>query len=293
MVILMHDIFTFCDIHGMYDLYKAIMNYCNEQDPEATIVFIGDACDRGPDGYTIMKELLNNPYVVYLKGNHEDIFCKAAREIKALFNFENTDKEKIHKTLNACRYFDYKYANIQNSLGNGGLTTLTDWILDGMPIDIIERVENLPFTFTYENKDFCHAGSIYKTFTTVAQAEYDGKKISSWDSDYLIWSRTSLDVGWAPNRICIFGHTPTPYLEDFIEGFKWPKDHEVVPVMYTRDTIPEMTGKKLDMDTGAGFLGRAYVLNVLTMKAQGFEDKDFDNKEIRVHDVEKIEVIQF
>jgi hypothetical protein len=63
--------------------------------------------------------------------------------------------------------------------------------------------------------------------------------------------------------------------------------------MYTRNTIPEMTGKKLDMDTGAAFLGRAYVLNVLTMQAQGFEDKDFDNKEIRVHDVEKIEVIQF
>ena len=28
----MHDIFYFTDIHGMYDLYKAIINYCNEQE---------------------------------------------------------------------------------------------------------------------------------------------------------------------------------------------------------------------------------------------------------------------
>ena len=48
---------------------------------------------------------------------------------------------------------------------------------------------------------------------------------------------------------------------------------------------PDMTGDKIDMDTGAAFLGRAYVLNVLTMKAQGFEIKD--------NGVEKIEMIKF
>ena len=286
----MHDIFTFCDIHGMYGLYKAIMNYCNEQDPEATIVFIGDACDRGPDGYNIMKELLDNPYVVYLKGNHEDMFCKAAREIKALFSFENRPREDIRKVLNACRNFDYKYANIQDSLGNGGMSTLLDWIEDGMPMDIIERIEHLPITFSYEDKDFCHAGGYYKTFCEVAQAECDETEISSWDSDYLIWSRSSINSGWAPKRMCIFGHTPTPYLPDMIDGFKWPEDREISPVLYSKD---ESSGWKLDMDTGATFTGRAYILNVLTMQAQGFEDKDFGNNEIRKHDVEKIEVIQF
>ena len=289
----MHDVFYFTDIHGNRPLFDAIMKYCHEQDDEAMIIFGGDAIDRGKDGYAIMKELLDNPYVVYLKGNHEDMFCNAAREIKEFFSFENADIEKIHKVLNACRHFDYRYGAIQSSLCNGGLVTLTDWILDGMPMDLIERIERLPFTFTYEDKDFCHAGSTYTIFSTVATAEYNETKISTWDSDFLLWSRTSLDVGWAPNRMCIFGHTPTPYLEDFVKGFKWPANHEVAPIMYNGTAMPEMTGQKLDMDTGAAFLGRAYVLNVLTMKAQGFEDKDFDNKEIRVHDVEKIEVIQF
>ena len=289
----MHDIFCFADIHGMYDLYKAIMDYCNEQDPEASIIFLGDAIDRGPDGYKIMKELLDNPKVLYLKGNHEDIFTRTAHELKTLFSFETADKEKIQKVLNACRHFDYKYAFIQDSLNNGGLDTLTDWILDGMPMDLIERVERLPLTFSYENYDFCHACGNYRTFKEVADKEYNNEKVEEWDADFLLWSRTSINVGWAPNRTCVFGHTPTPYLEDYLDKFKWSEDCEITPVLYKQNTIPEMTGWKLDMDTGAVFTGRAFVLNVLTMKAYGFEDKDFMNKEIHKHDIKKIEVIQF
>lgn len=281
----MHDIFYFTDIHGERKLFDAIMNYCHEQDPEAMIIFGGDAIDRGEDGYSIMKELLENPKVVYLKGNHEDMFCKAAREIKALFSFENRSREDVHKVLNACKNFDYKYANIQDSLGNGGMSTLLDWIEDDMPMDLIERVEHLPFTFTYENKDFCHAGSTYKCFKKVADMEYNGEEIENWDSDNLIWSRSTIDIGWEPNRICIFGHTPTPYLEDYLPKFKFPEDYDISPVMYDRTTVNHKTGWKLDMDTGAVFTGRAYVLNILTMKAQGFELKD--------NEIEKIEVIQF
>lgn len=278
----MHDIFYFTDIHGARPLFNAIMNYCHEQDDEAMIIFGGDAIDRGKDGYAIMKELLNNPKVVYLKGNHEDMFTKAAHEIKHFFSFKDVNTEKIHEVLNACRYFDYKYASIQDSLNNGGLATLTDWILDGMPIDIVEQIEHLPITFSYNNVDFCHAGGVYTTFKEIADKEYNNEEVEEWDANFLLWSRASLDVGWAPDRTCVFGHTPTPYLEDYLGKFKWPEDCEITPVLYSREP---KTGWKLDMDTGAVFTGRAFVLNVLTMKTYGFELKD--NK------VEKIEVIQF
>ena len=286
----MHDVFYFTDIHGARPLFDAIMNYCNEQDDEATIIFGGDAIDRGADGYQIMKELLDNPQVVYLKGNHEDMFCKAAREIKAMLNFTDTNKDEIRKILNACKNFDYKYAAIQDSLYNSGLATLTDWILDGMPMDIVERIEHLPITFEYNNVDFCHAGGTYKTFKEVADKEYYDQPIEEWDSGYLLWSRSTINIGWEQNRTCIFGHTPTPYLGDYLDGFEWDEDKDITPVFYKMDST---SGAKLNMDTGAVFTGRAFVLNVLTMQAQGFEDKDFENKGIRNHDVEKIEMIQF
>ena len=289
----MHDVFYFTDIHGNRPLFDAIMNYCHEQDDEAMIIFGGDAIDRGEEGYAIMKELLDNPRVVYLKGNHEDMFTKAAHEIKQMFSFENPTKENIRKCLNVCKRFDYKYAAIQDSLYNGGMSTLTNWILDGMPMDLIERIEHLPLTFVYNDIDFCHAGGIYKTFRKVYEQEYNNEKVNNLDAEFLLWNRSAIDIGWEPGRTCIFGHTPTPYIGDYITNFKWPEDCEASPVMYDKTTPEQKTGWKIDMDTGAAFTGRAYVINILTMQVHGFVDKDFKNNEIHNHDIEKIEVIQF
>ena len=135
----MHDVFFFTDIHGSRPLFDAIMNYCREQDPEAAIIFGGDAIDRGKDGYAIMKELLDNPYVIYLMGNHEDMFCKAAREIKDELKFKQPlNREEVSELIYWCRSYDERYPAIQNVLYNGGLDTLTDWAMDGMPIDIVD-----------------------------------------------------------------------------------------------------------------------------------------------------------
>ena len=60
---------------------NSAIKWCKEQDPECTIVYGGDAADRGPDGYRIIKELLNDPQIIYIYGNHEDLFIKAADAI--------------------------------------------------------------------------------------------------------------------------------------------------------------------------------------------------------------------
>ena len=272
----MHDVFFFTDIHGHRALFDAIMNYCHEQDPEAMIIFGGDAIDRGSDGYQIMKELLDNPKVCYLKGNHEDMFCKAAREIKEEVVFDNMNRECVRQTIHWCRGYDYRYSNIQLTLVNGGLETLTDWVMDGMPMDLVDRVNHLPLTFNYGNCDFCHSACAYKSFERVANAEYEDAVPDSYAAESLIWGRTGLNFDWAPNHIAVFGHTPTPYLEDYID-FKY-SENNAIPVLYNE-------GRKLDMDTGAIFTNRAYVLNVLTMQAQGFE--------IENDSLKKIECIQF
>lgn len=62
--------YTFTDIHGMGKHFDVIMDYIASQSDEYQIFFLGDACDRGPDGFEIMNKLLSNPKVVYLKGNH-------------------------------------------------------------------------------------------------------------------------------------------------------------------------------------------------------------------------------
>lgn len=277
----MHDIFTFGDIHGMYDLYKAIMDYCNEQDPEATIVFLGDACDRGKDGYRIMKDLLNHPNVVYLKGNHEDIFVKAARQIKQKMPNLKT-KEEIGITLTRCKRDIENCEAIALSLYNGGKSTLTDWILDGMPMDIVEKLDNLQLTFVYDNYDFSHSAGVYKNFQKIHQLELHGQPIPDIDAEYLLWTRSHLDVPWAQNRIAVFGHTPVMEVYKSVFGENWPIGKAYVPFMYASED--QTAGWKICMDTCACAVNRAFVLDVLEGHSQGFEQKNDGT-------IEKIEVI--
>ena len=70
--------YAFTDIHGQYDLWEQIRDYCQ---PDDNLYFLGDACDRGPAGIKIIKELLTDPRVIYLKGNHEEMLEVAAAEM--------------------------------------------------------------------------------------------------------------------------------------------------------------------------------------------------------------------
>lgn len=277
----MNKVFFFTDIHGMGNLYDAIMKHCIEQDPECIIVFGGDACDRGKDGYRIMKDLLNHPNVVYLKGNHEDMFVKAARQLKQHFPNLKT-KEEIGVTLTRCKRDLDGEGSIALSLYNGGKSTLTDWILDGMPMDIVEKLNNLQLTFVYNNYDFSHSAGKYKVFQNVHNLELRGQPIPDVDSEYLLWVRSAFEEPWAPSRTAIFGHTFVEYVYADLVGEAWPKNKAIVPFTYACGD--ESAGWKFCIDTGACVTKRAFVLDVLKGQSQGFAEKNDGT-------IEKIEMI--
>lgn len=291
----MHKIFFFTDIHGMYDLYHAIIDYCREQDPEALVIFGGDACDRGPDGYKIMKDLLNRPRIKYLKGNHEDMFVKAAQEINNNFVFAKTDtRENIKTILHRALFNDDEFPGIALAVYNGGLNTLVDWIIDGADMTFVKRIDNLPLTFCIGRHDFCHSASKHEIFDHVSEAEDDwdltDTTVENAEAMSLMWARSDFNLGWAPGRIVYFGHTPIPYLGDYIKD--WDENAEPQPYKWVGTSNSKLTGEKVLMDTGACFTGIAYVLDVLPMQAQGFVDTDIANKEIHKHEIKKFYNIQ-
>lgn len=143
------SVYATSDLHGNYCLYEKIIDFLK---PEDKLYFLGDACDRGPHGYQIMKEMLENPQIIYLKGNHENMFVKAATE-----------------------YLDEKYTDDlawfcgataqQDYFSNGGRTTFKFWKSDKCPSDILKKLRNLPTLATYENTQghsviMTHSGSI-------------------------------------------------------------------------------------------------------------------------------------
>jgi len=266
-------VFFFTDVHGAWDLYETIINYCLSQDPDCTIIFGGDACDRGPDGYKIIKHLLSCPNVIYLMGNHEMLFVDAA---KAIAKYNLILDEAIEDDAVALHIY------------NGGYMTLQAWIEDGKPMNLIDKLEALPVGLRYKNLDFCHAGGNPKVFEHMLETGASDED----DISHLTWDRNCLGLGWTPERICIFGHTPVMYLpKKYYQTENMPED--VHPSKYLGQLDEQRTGMKIDMDTGACFTGIAYVLNCDTMQAQGFEDTDIENPDIRKHEIEKIDIIQF
>ena len=60
--------YVFSDLHGNYNLWTTIKNYYGSKD---TLIFLGDACDRGSNGIKIIKEMFEDNRIIYILGNHE------------------------------------------------------------------------------------------------------------------------------------------------------------------------------------------------------------------------------
>ena len=76
-------IYVVGDIHGRYDLLqKAQLEIARDYDGAATVVFLGDYIDRGPQGCAVVKCLMRGPARdgdrwVCLRGNHEQMALDA------------------------------------------------------------------------------------------------------------------------------------------------------------------------------------------------------------------------
>lgn len=223
--------FIFSDVHGQKILFDQVVNFM-EQEQDYICYYLGDACDRGSDGYSIMKYLLeHSDKFIYIKGNHEDLFVKAVRSFLAdkpnLYHVQNWSDEHLEALM-----FDNN--EIELYYMNGGLPTFIDWVRDGCPIDIIKALENLPtyVSFAVEDDsrvyDLCHAGCL----------------VNSKDEEDKLWDRTHFMQKWyfqddVPH-ILVHGHTPIVHLPHLVRK----ENHADVrrPLRYAE-------GTKIDMDT--------------------------------------------
>lgn len=212
------------DIHGMGGLWEQVKQELEQE--ETTLIFLGDACDRGPDGYKIMKEMLSMPNVIYLMGNHEDLFVRSCFAIKDAAADEGLTVREYASLFNTVT--DMGWAgdyDVQLHVCNGGVPTLEAWIADNAPVDIVSKIAKLPTSLQMGKYDFCHAGCPKE----------------DWGSDRaMLWDRDHFEEEWYKDRILIHGHTPVKYVYDYIVEEK-PKVWK--PLHYSNN--------KIDMDTCA------------------------------------------
>ena len=228
------SVYACSDLHGMKNLYDLIKE---KLQPNDIVYFLGDACDRGFDGWEMIKDIYRNEQFVYLKGNHEDMFVKAVKHMN--------DNNEYNEHMD--RYFR-----------NGGEVTFNAWIKDGSPMDWVEKIEQLPIHIEYTNAQnqtilLSHAGY-------TPHKSPDGEIDVPMECD-LLWDRWHCLDAWDnnyPNHIVVHGHTPIRGLAKKI--WKPEDQHKLGAYWYCDD-------KKVCVDNGSFLTQTTCLLNLDTWES--------------------------
>ena len=71
------SVYACADFHGAYWFWEGVKSILQ---PDDKLFFLGDAIDRGSNGMDILKILINDPRVFFLKGNHEDMMVQCWKD---------------------------------------------------------------------------------------------------------------------------------------------------------------------------------------------------------------------
>ena len=191
--------YAFTDIHGNYDLWLAIKNYCKEDD---IIYFLGDAIDRGPDGIKIMQEMFNDKRIIYILGNHEDMFLDYVKDINMALI---TDKNII--------------------IANESFVTLKAFqaLSEQEQEELIYNLKTkTSYKSLYINKDnkkiyLSHSGFNFKDLLSDKPANF------IWNRDHLLETKWCGDA----DSYIVHGHSPVQYLQEINKDLIGKKSIEI------------------------------------------------------------------
>ena len=214
--------FACSDLHGNYALWEAIKEFLQ---PDDVLYYLGDATDRGAEGWSILKEMLIDERIHYIVGNHDIMLA------------------------NRIKYpISHYHASIHDS--NGGYDTWVDAKADSEALDIAIKIFELPLYAVYENTS---GFKVFMSHSGCTDIE---------DEHGLVWDREEFFSREKPRPYdyVIHGHTTIPHLISDLNMYTAPTDEDDVweggAYWYTEyrcdiDCLTVATGMTvlLDLDT--------------------------------------------
>lgn len=236
-------IYACSDLHGMMPLYKQIKNFLS---PNDKVYYLGDAGDRGPNSWELIKTIYSDDQFIYLKGNHEDMLVKSM--------------------IDYIKYDEYLGHNYQLLCSNGGENTFTGWVVDGAWTNWIKIIQDLPIYETYKNVNDI---TIYLTHAGFTPAYINETEIAIPDEHDCLWDRYHFSDPWprdTENVVIVHGHTPTPHLADHL---RMSNEIDIGHALWYANR------HKVDIDVGTVFTGRACLLDLDSFDEHVFEIPGF------------------
>lgn len=151
-------VYAIGDIHGRPDLLAQVLDKIDAHSTAYPIhvpieVFLGDYVDRGPQSRAvvdmIMRRVAENPNVIALMGNHEDVFVRAVKDIGT---FSDWMQYGGRETL-----LSYGIA-VPIRAGPRDFERAMLLVNETIPRDHVEFLENLPLIYNSGDYTFVHAG---------------------------------------------------------------------------------------------------------------------------------------
>lgn len=168
--------FAIGDIHGRFDLLCKALAHIESQPGPATVIFLGDYIDRGPQSAAVVEALMAGPKRdgdtwVCLRGNHEEMMLE------------------VHQPGMRKDWW----------LDNGGEAALRSWG-GSVPEGVMEWCRSLPITHETDNYFFVHAG---------VRPRYS---LAEQKAEEMLWIRDPFlrHEGRFEKHI-VHGHTPKKY----------------------------------------------------------------------------------
>lgn len=231
----MKKIFAISDIHGCDHLLTKllkIIDWDKEKNNNSKLIFLGDYVDKGTDSVKTLKHIKSlkedSPQnVITLLGNHDFAWLEQAKYYNSMSFYSKILKSpfiKFKQVLNCLDDTDYYY-----------IDTMSDKTIY-----------------------FVHAGF-----------ELD-KPLSEQSEDALLWLReeffcnNNLIHEDFKDSIIVFGHTPTPFMEDDILSASRVKHLDNSKVLM-------IDNFKIDIDTGAFFTGELSALEIIENNGLNFK----------------------
>ena len=190
-------IYTMSDIHGCYDKYRAMLSEIRFKSTDVLYV-LGDVIDRGPDGIKILRDMSTRPNVFPILGNHEFIAAMCLPWLT---------QEITEQSLDSLT--DDQIAALGDWINNGGEPTLKSlWKLGSE-----ERQDILEYFHEMELYAEVEAGDRSFVLTHAALENFDPEKpLATYQLTDFLFGRPVPESACYPDKILVFGHTPTRLL---------------------------------------------------------------------------------
>ena len=190
-------IYAISDIHGRYDKYRAMLSEIRFKSTDILYV-LGDVIDRGPDGVKILQDMSTRPNVFPILGNHE---------FTAAMCLPWLTQEITEQSL--------------DSLSNDQIGALGDWINNGgeptlqglWRLKPEERQDILEYLQEMELYAEVEAGGRSFILTHGALEHFEPEKpLDDYKLLDFLFGRPKPETVYYPDKIMVFGHTPTRLL---------------------------------------------------------------------------------